>query len=130
MHTHLKTLEIRLHQHEVRTDLTQLKDLLHPSFTEIGYSGKRYDLAAITANLAAEEPPTHTIWSQGYEFTEYTENTVQLLYQSALMDDKGELSRHAMRTSIWVKYSNHWQMIYHQGTPTKSFAQEHEHANL
>ncbi len=128
--SHLRQLEIDLHQYETRTDIKQLQKLLHPAFIEIGYSGRRYNFITVAAGLIAEEPPTHTLWSQNYEFIEHTASNIQLLYQSANMNAHDKLSRHALRTSIWVKSAANWQMIYHQGTPTGPFAQEQDHANL
>ncbi len=120
----LRELEIQLHQYEIRTDPARLKHLLHPDFKETGYSGKTYNFAAITANLLTEQPPTHKVWSQGYEFMQHAENTVQLIYKSAQLDTEGNLNRHAIRTSIWVKHAVDWQIIYHQGTPTDPFTPE------
>jgi len=116
----LKTLEVSIHQHEVRTSIEKLKELFHPDFIEIGYSGKTYDFNSILENVP-KLPSDFIVWSQCYEYYQYAPNVVQVNYLSANLEEDGSLSRHAKRTSIWVKYSNNWQMRFHQGTPVAAF---------
>jgi hypothetical protein len=116
----LRTLEVAIHRHEVRTSIDKLTELLHPGFIEIGYSGKTYDFNSMLENLP-KLPLDFIVWSQDYEFYEYAPNIVQVNYLSANLEKDGSLSRHAKRTSIWVKESSNWQMRFHQGTPIAAF---------
>ena len=118
---HLKKLEIALHQHEVRTDIKKLMELLHPKFIEIGYSGKTYDFESTLETLASESSSSSGTWSQGYEYIEYSPAVVQVIYLSARLSKDGNLSRHAKRTSIWVNESRSWQIKFHQATPVAEF---------
>jgi hypothetical protein len=115
-------LEVSLHQKNVRSDRESLELLLHPSFKEVGYSGTTYDFNHILETLLSEgiEESTPEIWSQEFEFINLSSSIVQVLYLSA-HEENGVLSRHAKRTSIWVKDSPNWKMQYHQATPTASF---------
>ena len=125
----LKALEIVIHQHQVRISIDKLTELLHPSFAEIGYSGKTYDFDSMLKNQP-KLPLDFVVWSQDYEYYEYASDIVQVNYLSANLEKDGSLSRHAKRTSIWVKKSNNWQMRFHQGTPIATFEKsnaEQEH---
>ena len=119
----IKALEISLHQPDVRSDTEKLKHLLHPKYTEIGYSGKTYNLQSILQALATEKASNAgtDIWSQSYSFTDLTPDIVQVYYLSA-HNNNGTLSRYAKRTSIWVQDSASWKMQFHQATPTSPFA--------
>ncbi len=43
--SHLRDLEVALHQPEVRSDASRLDELLHDSFVEFGRSGRSYSKA-------------------------------------------------------------------------------------
>ena len=122
LHNKIRTLEVSLHQRNVRSDRDSLELLLHPAFIEVGYSGTTYDFKCILESLLAEgaEKSTPEIWSQEFEFIDLSASIVQVLYLSA-HEKNGVLSRHAKRTSIWVKDLPSWKMQYHQATPTVSF---------
>ena len=116
----IQSLEVALHQTEVRSNPNELIKLLHKDFREVGYSGNTYDLSAILNELTTNNSESQSIWSQEFEFTHLSSEIVQVHYLSAHLKS-GELSRYSRRTSIWVKQGTEWLLIYHQGTPTSSF---------
>ena len=116
----LKSLEIELHQQSIRKDVGRVAELLHPDFIEVGYSGTTYDFNS-TIDSISDLPSTFVVWSQDYEFVEYAEDVIQVIYLSANIDEEGNLFRHAKRTSIWIYEGGDWQMKYHQGTPVSPF---------
>jgi len=120
----LRKLEIELHQFDVRSNHSRLNQLIHSSFIEIGYSGNIYSKEDIIGSLLNEGEPTHTVWSQDYQFLELSKDMVQVMYKEARMDAQGILSRHAIRTSIWQKELGSWQVRFHQATPVTSFVQK------
>ncbi len=119
----LRKLEIELHQFDIRTSHSRLNHLIHSSFFEIGYSGNIYSKKDIIDLLLKEDEPTHTVWSQDYQFLELSKNIVQVMYKEASLDAQGILSRHSIRTSIWQKELGRWQVRFHQATPVTSFVQ-------
>ena len=121
---HLKDMEITLHQHEVRTDVEKLSTILHPEFTEIGYSGTTYDYDSIVKELISEQKSTTNVYSQDYEFKQLAPSVFQLTYLSAHEDKLGNLTRHAKRSSIWINSSGSWKIVHHQGTPTAPFKKQ------
>ena len=119
----LRDLEVALHEPEVRRDLARLDELLHESFTEFGRSGSTYSRADIL-NSVSHETSTGAIWSQDFALAELADGVVLLTYKSAHLDTKGELHRHTLRSSLWQRTERGWQMRFHQGTPTDSFAKK------
>ncbi|ELR67904.1 hypothetical protein C942_00212 [Photobacterium marinum] len=113
--------EIALHQHEVRTNKTEAKRLLHPDFREVGISGISFDYKSIMAMMEEEEPSSLRIHSQDYECIELSHNVMLLLYKSAFIDNSGNYKHFAKRSSVWVFNGQQWQMKYHQGTECESF---------
>ncbi len=119
---HLRELEIRLHQPNVRSNVDRLDELLHESFVEFGRSGRSYCRADILKELPLEKP-TGVVWSQDFSVAEIADGVMLLTYKSAYVNTNGELSRHSLRSSLWQRTTRGWQMRFHQGTPTDAFAQ-------
>jgi len=117
----LEQFEIELHQYDVRTDIDKLKLLLHPSFIEIGYSGKTYSYSEIINSLLAEPQPDYNIWSQNYEHEELSQNIILVTYSAARECADGALYRHSKRSSIWTNETGPWKIKFHQATPVVSF---------
>lgn len=114
---HLRELEVSLHQPAIRSDPDRLKQLLHGSFFEIGRSGQRYDRADIIRELRSEENSA-TVFSQDFELHRIDDDLALLTYKSGFSDSDGEMSRLAVRSSLWQRNPRGWQMRFHQGTPT------------
>lgn len=109
--------EIELHQYAIRRNKADIERLIHPSFVEVGKSGMSYDFDSILKMMQAEKPSNTRVHSQRYECTQL-EPSVQLLrYESALVNETGELSDFAKRCSIWIFTGSCWQLKYHQATP-------------
>ncbi|WP_346286842.1 nuclear transport factor 2 family protein [Zoogloea sp.] len=112
----IQALEIELHHSGVRCDAARLGHVLHEDFHEIGRSGSRYDRATVMGFLAGlkEAPPAV---SDDFVLQELAPGVVLLNYRSADVQPGGALSRHTLRSSIWVREGDRWQIRYHQGTP-------------
>ena len=119
--TTLRKLEVVLHQPNVRGDASRLNSLLHEEFAEFGRSGKVYSKAEVLRNLPRESP-SPMVWSQDFIMVRLSDSVALLTYKSAQIAANGELSRHTLRSSIWQRMQNGWQMRFHQGTPTDAFA--------
>lgn len=116
----IQALEVELHHSGVRCDAARLDHLLHAGFHEIGRSGNRYDRATVMRFLSAleEVPPA---MSDDFVLQELAPGVVLLNYRSADVQPDGALSRHTLRSSIWVMEEGRWQIRYHQGTPAAVF---------
>lgn len=112
----LRSLEVELHQPEVRSNAHRLSELLHDSFTEIGRSGQLYSRSDILEQLPMENPKG-AVWSGEFSVEEVAPDLALLTYISALIDASGEQSRRTLRSSLWQRTSKGWQIRFHQGTP-------------
>ena len=121
---HLKGIEIALHQYDVRIDLEKLRTILHPEFIEIGYSGTTYNYDLIVKELTSEKQSPTKVYSTDYQYKQLAESIIQLTYLSAHEDKIGNLTRHAKRSSIWIKSSAYWKIVFHQATPTAPFTKQ------
>ncbi len=121
--SHLRDLEIALHQPKVRSDARRLEELLHDSFLEIGRSGRRYSKADLLRELPSEQVSGEA-WSQEFSVAEIGAGVALLTYKSAYVAMDGKMSRYTLRSSIWQRTESGWRMRFHQGTPTEAFAKD------
>ena len=98
----LRALEVELHHPGVRSSAERLSQLLHPDFHEVGRSGRQYDRETIIRWLRVAP---------------IAPDAALLTYRSAHRQQDGSLAHHTLRSSLWLKTSQGWQMRYHQGTP-------------
>jgi hypothetical protein len=111
----LEELEKRLHRRDVRGSRTAVEQLLADDFLEIGRSGRVYDKAQALAALAAETGVL-AVETDNFEFRSLADGVVLVTYFSRTTDEAG--SRASLRSSLWKKADDRWQMLFHQGTPT------------
>ena len=114
----LKPLEIELHQAETRREPARLEELLHPDFEEFGRSGRTYSRSEVVAEFAdCSDFPD--IQAGDFSATAIGERAALLTYVSAHCAHSGERHRHTLRSSLWLLCDGHWQLRFHQGTPTE-----------
>lgn len=112
----LQALEVELHHPGVRCNSDRLRQLLHTEFHEVGRSGRKYDLAIVLKRLSQEESPPSVV-SNDFSVCQLAPDAALLTYRSAHRQDDGRLASHTLRSSVWVRVGNIWQLRYHQGTP-------------
>lgn len=119
----LRTLEVALHQPEVRSNSEMVDRLLHERFREYGWSGCIYTKSEILYELS-HRPQTYEVWSQDFKVEPVSAGVALLTYRSAHINSEGELERHTNRASLWQLTEQGWQMLFHQGTPTEPFQRD------
>ncbi|MGO4593519.1 RNase H family protein [Leifsonia sp. 2TAF2] len=102
-------LERELLEPAVRSDASRLAELLHPSFEEIGRSGRLWGRDALVSELADEDAPAAGIEVLGVDRV----SPETLLLTARTMDARGA----TLRSSLWVRSSGRWRLRFHQGTP-------------
>lgn len=112
----LRQLEIELHRLETRRNAARLGELLHPNFVEVGRSGRRFTRDEILDEFTniARYPD---VVSRDFRVVEISDGVALLTYVSAHRLASGELQRHTLRSSLWVRDRSGWRMLFHQGTP-------------
>ncbi|ATG52787.1 DUF4440 domain-containing protein [Brachybacterium vulturis] len=94
----------------LRADPPSAAELLHPAFSEVGASGRRFDRDEILAHLA----PLTDVDAEEFVADEIAPGVVLLRYLTTGPDGTAE------RTSVWVRENGRWLLRHHQGTPLGS----------
>lgn len=106
---------LHLEEQVMQYDVQKIAMLLADDFLEIGSSGNSYtkqnqlDAASIGINASIK----HTVTD--FKIKELSTDLVLATYQTFRHHD----SKRALRSSIWRKNTDTWQMVFHQGTPTR-----------
>jgi hypothetical protein len=99
----------------VRSSPVRLNDLLADDFLEIGASGRVFDKAAIVSSLsqnpALESSLTDLVVHQ------LAADLALATYRLRSRTSGSRGDRVSLRSSLWVRRSNRWQLRFHQGTP-------------
>ena len=116
----IQSLEVQLHQPEMRNNAELVEKLLHNDFEEISRSGQCYDKQQTVAALKMESGHAQ-IFSENFKLTVIAEGVALLRYQSFQIDADGKAIRQTERLSIWLlsaleENDGQWQMRFHQGT--------------
>lgn len=105
--------ELRLLDPEVRAAPDRVLALLDPEFTEIGASGRRWDVESILSvtsggSVSAESP---------VEVSEMSGAVLApgLVHLTYFAENQG---RRTWRSSLWRLTDTGWRMYFHQGTLT------------
>ena len=112
----LQTLESELHHPGTRVTRERLEQLLHPEFSEVGRSGRKYSRETVIAYLASQSTQPD-IEAKNYKAKLLGPGVALLTYESAHKNPDGTLALAALRSSVWVHAEARWQLVHHQGTP-------------
>ena len=109
----IEALEQSLLSASVRQSTEQLNKLIADDFYEIGASGKTYDKKNILSRLPLEQNDDLLGKVIDFEIYQISENLIRANYT---LEEK---TRRTLRTSIWKRQNDNYQMIFHQGILTK-----------
>lgn len=112
----IRSLEEALHRPEVRRSRETLEALLSVEFVEFGASGAVYNRATIIDLLIQENgSEKDDLRTTNYALTSISHDAVLLTYESERTQNDGS-KRYVLRSSIWKRNGDRWQMLFHQGT--------------
>jgi hypothetical protein len=111
----IRELEERLLDPRVRKEVKEVAALLADDFVEFGGSGKVYDKDKTLHALATETGASHEI--QDFRITILGADVVLATYRAVLFDPYDGRDVHSLRSSIWKRVNDRWQIVFHQGTP-------------
>jgi hypothetical protein len=107
-------LERALLAPETRHNAEWLDGILAADMTEIGRSGRRYDKDGVIAALVAVTPtPAARFELIMPKLAELASGIALLTYRLEPLEEGGTPS---LRSSIWRKADERWQLVFHQGT--------------
>ncbi|MFI7020827.1 DUF4440 domain-containing protein [Streptomyces sp. NPDC050164] len=105
--------EMELLDPDVRASPARVLELLDPEFTEIGASGRRWDVESIlTVTSGGSVAPESSVKVSEMSGNVLAPGIVHLTY---FADNQG---RRAWRSSLWRLTASGWRMYFHQATLT------------
>jgi hypothetical protein len=107
---HLRLLEERLLQQEVRKSAEELMSLLADDFIEFGSSGNVYNKQQVTEGLLNETSIQITL--RDFKMKLLAPNVALATYRAV----KHKEMKMSLRSSIWKLKDGKWQLVFHQGT--------------
>lgn len=111
--TELYALEEKLLTSDFRRNREAVSELLAEEFREFGSSGRIWNKQEILDALKLE-PPFEAAMEE-FQVTEIAPGAVLATY-SIIMRHSASRSRTSLRSSVWIRRSDGWKMIFHQGT--------------
>ena len=99
-----------------RTDPVEvLCKLIDDEFIEIGSSSQIHDKDEVVRWLSSPDQSERT----GIQFKtkQLTDDVILVTYISCIKENPSSETKQALRSSIWRRTQDRWQMVFHQGTP-------------
>ena len=109
---HIRSLEEKLLNPEVRSSKLELKKLLTDDFFEFGSSGK---VLYKDEEIADDGIGIVKMEMSDFEIHPLSEEIVLATYR--IFNEM--TNQHSLRSSIWKLYEGVWKMTFHQGTKTE-----------
>jgi hypothetical protein len=112
---HLRYLEELMTRPETRRCPEELSRLLAEDFREFGGSGRVFDKRQIIDALR-DQPPMD-LWLEDFQVVQLAPGIALVSYRgNCRFSESGKVSR-SLRSSIWRHRDDHWEVVFHQGTP-------------
>ena len=109
----IRLLEEKLLAPATRRSAVELDELLAVGFVEFGRSGNVYDKRVVIGRIQKEETSRMTL--SDFKIVGLAPNVILATYRSRKMEADGQKS-YSLRSSIWRRAGDKWQMFFHQGT--------------
>ncbi|WP_053047380.1 DUF4440 domain-containing protein [Thalassomonas viridans] len=118
----ITALELALLKPEVRRSRSELNRLISDDFLEFVGSGRRFGKAEVLERLPQETPPEFS--ARDFELRRLGDQVVQLIYKSTMLKAGSGQTSYSLRSSLWRRSGDSWQMLFHQGTLCPPFDEE------
>jgi GNAT superfamily N-acetyltransferase len=112
----IRALELRLLEPDVRSSAAAMGELLADDFAEIGASGRVYDKALIVATIGQDDLQEAIV--DDFEVHLLAPGIVLATYRLRSRTTGAGVTRHTLRSSLWVLDGERWRLRFHQGTLT------------
>jgi len=113
-----RDLEEKLLQQETRNSPSEVATLLHPDFFEFGQSGTVWSRQQTIDRLAQDRPMEGSLTDLSAR--SLAADVMLVTYRAVGRDPASGKEWHSLRSSVWKLTDGRWQMIFHQGTPTRA----------
>ncbi|HEY3379886.1 MAG TPA: DUF4440 domain-containing protein [Armatimonadota bacterium] len=112
----IRVLEETLLDPAVRTSSDMLHGLLGDDFVEFGASGHTFNKQQVIADLPQQ--PAEEFAIEDFRIRQLAPRVILATYRVRRLRNPSNLAPSSLRSSIWQYQQGHWQMTFHQGTPT------------
>jgi hypothetical protein len=113
-----RDLEEKLLRQKTRNSPGEVATLLHPDFFEFGLSGTVRNRQQTIDTLAQEHPMERSLTDLSVRFL--AADLTLVTYRAVGRDLASGEEWHSLRSSVWKLADGRWQIIFHQGTPTRA----------
>ena len=110
MEKHLRRLEEKLLQPDIRRSSQELSKLIDSQFFEYCSSGNIYKYKI---SDSYDQPDFNC---EIIDFTIRNLGTEHIIYTVIKHHETNQDKKYSLRTSIWERKNNKWKIIFHQGT--------------
>jgi hypothetical protein len=114
-----RDLEEKLLRQETRNSPDEVATLLHPDFFEFGQSGTVWNRQQTIDTLAQEQHPMERSLTD-LSVRSLAADLMLVTYRAVGRDLASGNEWHSLRSSIWKLTHGRWQIVFHQGTPTRA----------
>ena len=114
---HLISLEEKLLNPAIRKSVEEVSQLLADDYMEFGGSGKVYNKKDTIEALQKE--PAGQISAHDFKINLLTPEVALLTY-TAIKRDSANNETTSLRSSLWKKTGENWQIVFHQGSVVKT----------
>ena len=111
---HIRKLEEKLLQSEVRRSRPALEALLADDFTEFATDGTAYTKLQVIDALQREATYRRSLTD--FHIMGLAENVMLATYRAFRRNETSTETVESLRSSIWTYRDDHWQLAFHQGT--------------
>jgi hypothetical protein len=113
----IKKFELELLKPEVRKNKKRLGELLDTDFIEFTSIGTIIKKKNVLRNLPKENQIKWKVF--GFKVKNISNDVVLVTYKVEKTDLKSKKIISSLRSSIWKKSRENWQIVFHQGTLIK-----------
>jgi len=112
----IRTYEEKLLHASIRNPMQDIPELLADEFIEYGSSGRIFDKKQVIEGLQSREPVV--IFLSDFEVRSLGSEVILATYHAEKHEPDGR-KIYSLRSSIWKQAEGRWQIIFHQGTPSR-----------
>lgn len=112
---HIKQLELKLLQTDLRANPALINDLISGDFEEISGNGQMNSRNDVINWLLQKD--NNIQWAlTNFRIKVLTDEVMLVIYIAKKLNDPNNTSNGSIRSSIWKQQDQNWKMIFHQAS--------------
>ena len=112
---HIKQLELKLLQTDLRANPALINDLISGDFEEISGNGQMNSRNDVINWLLQKD--NNIQWAlTNFRIKVLTDEVILVIYIAKKLNDPNSTSKGSIRFSLWKQQDQNWKMIFHQAS--------------